>query len=416
MVRKYLPIISSNTDDIKLLDDKAIIDTSLLSYNVSKPSDNDFMDVVGHYHNDAMNYAEEAYIYSMGGDKLKYFELSMKAYELEKKAAEELILKFDYEPSRSIMFRSAASLALDCGLFREAERLLAAGLMGYPPEEIADELRDMLENVNLGRHLELRGVQLASSEFQFSINGSSVGYGLALSDAFIDRVQTLEKVLYRTAERKMGRDFREKGKLPKLIADNYPVFLSIPRARSFAVSFKIGHPTDQLNLDFPSIDTSADIINDVVDNFELLNRNEDDLLKNKFTDEAYFNNFISLAKQLAPDGKYVSQVGFTLLNGQKEKRVSVTRTQKNMPVITTKHQNSSADERVKIKGVLLYASSMGKNKTIKLKDESGNKFDVRVPPGMMGDIVRPLFEDTVYVEGIRNKLVIELANIWKAEE
>jgi hypothetical protein len=44
----------------------------------------------------------------------------------------------------------AASLALECGALREAERLIAVALSGNPPEEIAEELRDLLEQVYFG--------------------------------------------------------------------------------------------------------------------------------------------------------------------------------------------------------------------------------------------------------------------------
>ena len=42
-------------------------------------------------------------------------------------------------------YRSAASLALQCQQFREAERLIATALSGNPPVEIAEELRELLE-------------------------------------------------------------------------------------------------------------------------------------------------------------------------------------------------------------------------------------------------------------------------------
>ena len=70
-------------------------------------------------------------------------------FTFEKKAAVEIAGDFDFEPSRSVLHRSAASLALQCGEFREAERLIAGALAGFPPDEVADELRDLLEQVYL---------------------------------------------------------------------------------------------------------------------------------------------------------------------------------------------------------------------------------------------------------------------------
>ena len=46
--------------------------------------------------------------------------------------------------TRSIVYRSAASLALWCEEYDEAKRLIAEGLARNPPAEIADELREVL--------------------------------------------------------------------------------------------------------------------------------------------------------------------------------------------------------------------------------------------------------------------------------
>jgi len=51
------------------------------------------------------------------------------------------------EPTRSVLHRSAAALAWQCGEYREAERLITTALSGAPPEVIADELRDLLLRV-----------------------------------------------------------------------------------------------------------------------------------------------------------------------------------------------------------------------------------------------------------------------------
>ena len=51
------------------------------------------------------------------------------------------------EPGLSILYRSAASLAIQCGRYREAEQLIAKALSGNPTEEIARELRQLLQNI-----------------------------------------------------------------------------------------------------------------------------------------------------------------------------------------------------------------------------------------------------------------------------
>lgn len=54
----------------------------------------------------------------------------------------------DFEPTRSVLHRSAASLALECGDREAARRLAERGLTGKPPEEIAEELRDVIRRVD----------------------------------------------------------------------------------------------------------------------------------------------------------------------------------------------------------------------------------------------------------------------------
>jgi hypothetical protein len=73
-----------------------------------------------------------------------------RAIDLESQAADLVAADLSRETTRSVFHRSAASLALECGALREAERLIAAALSGDPPEEIAAELRDLLEQVYFG--------------------------------------------------------------------------------------------------------------------------------------------------------------------------------------------------------------------------------------------------------------------------
>jgi ferritin-like metal-binding protein YciE len=71
--------------------------------------------------------------------------LFRQAFESERKAAELLEQFYDQEPTRSVLYRSAASLALDCGERQEARRLLQQGLEGRPPADIAQELIELLQ-------------------------------------------------------------------------------------------------------------------------------------------------------------------------------------------------------------------------------------------------------------------------------
>ncbi len=59
--------------------------------------------------------------------------LLRQALALETEAAQQLALDFEAEPSRSVLYRSAATLAIDCQELQQAEQLIQAGLAGRQP-------------------------------------------------------------------------------------------------------------------------------------------------------------------------------------------------------------------------------------------------------------------------------------------
>jgi hypothetical protein len=77
-------------------------------------------------------------------------ECLRQAFDRARQAADLIAGDLYHDPPRSKYHQSAALLALKCGDLREAERLIATALSGYPPDEIAEELRDLLEQVYFG--------------------------------------------------------------------------------------------------------------------------------------------------------------------------------------------------------------------------------------------------------------------------
>ena len=95
-------------------------------------------------HETALAFAEQALL---SQDSRRARKLFRSAFEQERQAAELLENAYDYEPTRSVLYRSAATLARDCEEYGEAKRLIQKGLMGTPPNDIAKELRDLLQSV-----------------------------------------------------------------------------------------------------------------------------------------------------------------------------------------------------------------------------------------------------------------------------
>ncbi len=95
-------------------------------------------------HREAMDLADQAVAAQRRKARSEATRLFRQAFERERAAAVLFVNDFEAEPTRSVLLRSAASLALDCQEYREAERLIAAALWGNPPGELYDELRELL--------------------------------------------------------------------------------------------------------------------------------------------------------------------------------------------------------------------------------------------------------------------------------
>ncbi|MEL6257114.1 MAG: hypothetical protein AAFR87_34285, partial [Bacteroidota bacterium] len=91
------------------------------------------MNVVTVLHNKAMEFADEALLAKMEGNEEASVKFFQKAFALEKEAFDSVQEDLEDLLPKYILIRSAASLALNCGDFREAERLIELGLsMGVP--------------------------------------------------------------------------------------------------------------------------------------------------------------------------------------------------------------------------------------------------------------------------------------------
>jgi hypothetical protein len=97
-------------------------------------------------HQKAMSMADEAFYAKQKQDLHHAQAKYLAAFHYEKAAAMLLVNEYGQEPTRSVLFRSAACLLLNLPFptdehFRQAERMVAYGLSGTPPEGIAEELR-----------------------------------------------------------------------------------------------------------------------------------------------------------------------------------------------------------------------------------------------------------------------------------
>ena len=108
------------------------------------------MSEINRLHDRAMDLTALAFMARARGNAEKASELFERA--LEKEIAAISALDEYVEPTYSVLHRSAATLALDCNQYHKAGKLAAKALAKEPPAEIAEELRDVLNQANSQLH------------------------------------------------------------------------------------------------------------------------------------------------------------------------------------------------------------------------------------------------------------------------
>jgi hypothetical protein len=360
-------------------------------------------------HNEAMDLAEEAFCAKRQGDIEQAKVLFLKALELEKKAFYFFPVEEDSEPTRSILIRSAASMAFHAREYDQAEQIVNIGLCGFPPAEIKSELKSLQDDINFRQHIVQNKLELADNEMLMTLWGNATGFGIISIDLLVKRIDQLKTIFYRTIERLSNVPYRSSGGPSKTVRKSYKLYLNDFIPGSFGVSFSIGERSEQLSL-FPEDDKEKigieDAVNEVLTCFDLLQKNEIDDLKERFADVDYFENFISVSRQMAPDGNEIKGIGLTLKSKGKQKTVGLSRIRKEIPTpdkISTEHYDDIEPERerVVLNGILKHADSLkieNKYGVVKLYNEEEKKpYSILVPLTQMQDVVQPYFEEKVII-------------------
>jgi chaperonin GroEL len=94
----------------------------------------------------AMELAEMAVISRLSEGGVGWMGLMREAFQHEARAARSIPNDRKQEPSRSVLFLSAASMAMEVREFPDALGLAAAAFEGYPPVEIAIQLEQLLHS------------------------------------------------------------------------------------------------------------------------------------------------------------------------------------------------------------------------------------------------------------------------------
>ncbi len=351
------------------------------------------MKTVRELHDEAMRLAQQAIIQRADDELGQAVELARQAYVLEAQAAEQIPIGTEFEPTRSILFRSAATLAYQAKEYAAAQDLVAAGLRGFPPPQIEDELRVLQSNIGFESHLQTRGLGLNDAELQMTIRGAAVGFGIIEYSQFIKRIEALRSLVLRTTQRLMQRKYQRAGRT----AEMYQLFspaLAIPEQGSFAISFRLSTRIESSpTLFVPSADT---IFQEILLGMEMIDESAMERLERHIGAEtAYFRNFVSLVRVLAPDGEKVNDIGFS--DNHRSVSLSTLQDRILLPPTIDKDKPASDYHEIVVEGTLDYANRTGKK--VGLTADDGVRYMVKVDDGI-DDIVRDLWGSPVSITGV----------------
>jgi len=125
---------------------------------------------INELHEQAMDIAEEVYLAQRKQDNEEARKYAKESFELEKAAAMLLVDDYDIEPTRSILFKGAACLAINAEMYRAAEQMIGFALTGNPPAEVAEELRSLLLEINSRNDMKQKSDVLISQILSSQIN------------------------------------------------------------------------------------------------------------------------------------------------------------------------------------------------------------------------------------------------------
>ena len=364
---------------------------------------------VSRLHKEAMRFADESTVARLLGDREEHLRFTRLAFEKEAAAAQLMVNEEDVEPTRSVLHRSAATLAFRCELYEKAKKLIHRALGGNPPGDIEIELNDLLGDVNLAQ----AGIYLGERQLQFSLNGMEVGYGSASVSELASRESSIRKML-NIAAKSAVRQFHEFSAAKLKDFGEVALYLDGVYPGSCNVSLRLAEPIQNV---LPGFEQPDEIIAPFLENLHLFDRGEYDVLEEKIADPSDYRDFVNAAKKLAPDGEKISSVKFQARVGNQVQVVSFSRFQSELSEIRlpelpdTNVVFQTTDKDIAKKGVLRVADALEKTECVLVTDDD-TKWNIQGPESIMDEIVRAYFKRRVEVKGKRMKKRILVDRIW----
>ena len=357
-----------------------------------------------------MEFADEAYIGRLENDRKKYLHFTRLALEKEAAAAD-LMVDEDVEPTRSVLHRSAATLAWRCQEYDRAKRLAYRALAGNPPSDIEWELNDLLGTVKL----EEAGIRLGKEQLQFSLQGGEIGHGKAALSELSSRMPSIRRMLQITANSVYRRLSNTGDDIVERFSE-IPVFIDGTAPGSFIVNLRLGMPAQSA---LPGFERFENVVQPFLDNLNLLERSEFYELEKELGDSADYLGFVNAARMLAPDGKKVDSVKFQASINDQLRVVSFSRLQRflaDFPLPEGAEDQEAingyqaTDFDIRKTGVLKLADGLVKTECVLVTDDNV-KWDIEGPEEVLDSIVRACFKRRVEVTGKQMKKINRINRI-----
>ena len=353
-------------------------------------------------HRIAMEYADEADLAKLLGERDEYLRLMKMAFEKEKAAAD-LMADVHVEPSRGVLHRSAATLGWLCGMYVGAEKLIYRALAGNPRSDTEWELKDLLGTVNLAKE----GIHLGEGQLQFSLHGSQIGYGKAAVEELTSRAPSIATMLRISANSAL-QNAPDAVSRKKLEIGDIPVFIEGLAAGSCIVKLRLGEPIQE---SLPGFGRFDDAIKPFFENMNLLEQGETYELEKKIDDPKQYRDFIKASIEFAPDGEKISTVKLQSVIDEHLKVISLNTTQSSLeglqlPHIPSVESRLEVTEQAIVKtGVLRVGNALdNEDKTLctLATDDEGN-WHIEGAEDLKDEIVRQYFKRRIVVHGKRMK-------------
>jgi len=346
------------------------------------------MSTVKQLHDEAMMLLQDAIMFRHNGENDTADKVYKKAYILESNAAESVSQKPNCEPTRSILFRSSASLAYQAGDYDNSLNLIGKCLSGNPTARIKNEIRELYENIYFKMYLNQKRIMLTDEEIDFHLTGNQISNGLIFYKEFIDRINSLIQIIKKTTLRMFNKPYRS-------ISEIFSPILHPVSSGSFSITIKIAYNKCQQQDFFvnPSV-----VVDEIMDCFDFIQNEKEDELFYRIKDETFYNNFVSNTKKIAPDGKNITSVDFIT----KRKDLKFLRRSDSIPLLLKENDEPlqvNKLEKITISGILDLASSkQGKDEFAEITDENGKAYKIVIKEGL-DDYVRSYYKTKVIVEG-----------------